>query len=127
MVDVRRGFRLIYVSLLMIADKAKSHYDKQGYVIVPGLIPAELDRPVREATERVITRTRSGKWPHRRTVGKQFPPFDNHSPESWGVQHLMHPDLGEPIFAGWYTSKPLVQMICSLLNCDESKLQCQVR
>ena len=107
----------------MIADIIKSLYDKQGYVIVPSLIPTELDKPVLEATERAIARTRSGEWPHRRTVGKQFPPFDNANPDSWGVQHLMHPDLGEPIFAEWYTSGPLVQTICRLLDCDEDKLQ----
>lgn len=107
----------------MIVDNIKSLYDEQGYVIVPGLIPAELDKPVREATERVIARTRSGEWPHRRTVGKQFPPYDNNNPDSWGVQHLMHPDLGEPIFAEWYTSGLLVQTVCSLLDCDEHGLQ----
>lgn len=107
----------------MIAGDIKSLYDKQGYVIVPSLIPAELEKPLREATERVITRTRSGEWPHRRTVGKQFPPFNNSNPDSWGVQHLMHPDLGEAIFAEWYTSVPLVQTICRLLDCDEDKLQ----
>ena len=107
----------------MAADNIKSLYDKRGYVIVPGLIPTELDKPLREATGRVITRTRSGQWPHRRTVGKQFPPFDNNNPDSWGVQHLMHPDLGEPIFAEWYTSGPLVQTICRLLDCNEDRLQ----
>lgn len=107
----------------MIADGIKSLYDKQGYVIVPGLIPTELDEPLRGAAERVIARTRSGEWPHRRTVGKQFPPFDNDNPDSWGVQHLMHPNLEEPVFVEWYTSGPLVQTVCRLLNCDEDKLQ----
>ena len=107
----------------MIADDTKSVYDKQGYLIVPGLIPPDLEELVREATERVIAKTRAGEWPHRRTVGKQFPPFDNSNPDSWGVQHLMHPDLGEPIFAEWYTSGPLIQTICGLLDCDEDNLQ----
>ena len=107
----------------MIADGIKSLYDKQGYVIVPGLIPTELDEPLRGAAGRVIARTRSGEWPHRRTVGKQFPPFDNDNPDSWGVQHLMHPNLEEPVFVEWYTSGPLVQTVCRLLNCDEDKLQ----
>jgi len=108
---------------MMITDDIKSLYDKKGYVIVPGLIPAELDTPLREATERVISKTRSGEWSHRRTVGKQFPPFDNNNPDSWGVQHLMHPDLGEPIFAEWYNSEALIQAICRLLDCGEDKLQ----
>ena len=107
----------------MIAEDIKSLFDKQGYVIVHDLTPTDLDRPIREATERVIAKTRSGEWPHRRTVGKQFPPYNNDSPDSWGVQHLMHPDLGEPIFAEWYTSDPLIQTVCRLLDCDEDKLQ----
>ena len=107
----------------MIADDIKSLYDKQGYVIVPSLIPTELDTPLREATERAISKTRSGEWPHRRTVGKQFPPYNDNNPDSWGVQHLMHPDLGEPIFAEWYTSEALVRTICRLLDCSEGKLQ----
>lgn len=110
----------------MITDDIKSLYDKQGYVIVPGLIPAEFDTPLREATGRVISKTRSGGWSHRRTVGKQFPPFDNNNPDSWGVQHLMHPDLGEPIFAEWYNSEALVQAICRLLDCGEDKLQMEL-
>ena len=107
----------------MIASDIKLLYDERGYVIVPGLIPTELDTPLREATERVISKTRLGEWPHRRTVGKQFPPFDNNNPDSWGVQHLMHPDLGEPVFAEWYASEALVQTICELLDCKEDKLQ----
>lgn len=106
-----------------MADDIKSLYDKQGYVVIPGLIPTDLDRPLREAAERVIAKTRSGAWLHRRTVGKQFPPFDDPNPDSWGVQHLMHPDLGEPIFAEWYTSGPLAQTICGLLDCEEDELQ----
>jgi hypothetical protein len=105
----------------MIADDIESLYDKQGYVIVPGLIPTGLHTQLREAAERVIAKTRSGQWPHRRTVGKQFPPYDNSNPDSWGVQHLMHPDLGEPAFAEWYTSE--VQTVCRLLSCGEDKLQ----
>jgi hypothetical protein len=107
----------------MIADDIESLYDKQGYVIVPGLIPPGLHAQLREAAERVIAKTRSGQWLHRRTVGKQFPPYDNNNPDSWGVQHLMHPDLGEPIFAEWYTSEVLVRTVCRLLNCGEDKLQ----
>ena len=78
----------------MIADDAKSPYDKQGYVTIPGLIPTGLDRPLREAAKRVIASTGLGEWPRRRMVGKQFPPFDNDNPDLWGVQHLVHPDQG---------------------------------
>ena len=107
----------------MIAGDIKTVYDKEGYVIVPELIPAELDTPLREATERAISKTGSGESPHRRTVGTQLPPFNNDSPDSWGVQYLMHPDLGEPIFSEWYISEAPVRTICKLLDCGEGKLQ----
>jgi hypothetical protein len=101
----------------------KTLFDEQGYVIVPGLIPEEQLPRLKEACDRVISRTREGKWPYRRTVGKQFPPFDENSPDSWGVQHIMHPDLGEPAFASWYTSDRLLDIVQTLLECDEEKLQ----
>ena len=101
----------------------KPLYDKQGYVVIPGLIPAGLLDNLEDAAERVIERTRNGQWPHRRTVGRQFPPFDNDHPDSWGVQHVMHPDLNEPIFAGWYTSDDLTKVATELLDCQEDELQ----
>jgi hypothetical protein len=40
---------------------------------------------------------------YRRLVGTQFPPW-NEGTDVWGVQHMMHPDLNEPVFAEWYGS-----------------------
>ncbi|KIJ67228.1 hypothetical protein HYDPIDRAFT_84682 [Hydnomerulius pinastri MD-312] len=101
-----------------MTDSIKAKYDEQGYVIIPGLIPPEDFKSLEEACERVVSKTRSGAWPHRRTVGKQFPPFDNDNPDSWGVQHIMHPDLNEPVFAKWYTSSGLLNVAKELLNCE---------
>lgn len=104
-------------------DNLKERYDKDGFVIVRGLVsPTEMLR-LREASERVVTRTRSGDWPHRRVVGKQFPPFGDANPDSWGVQHLMHPGLHEPVFAEWYTSDTLIDVIKGLMTCKEDDLQ----
>ncbi|KAI6108697.1 hypothetical protein EDD16DRAFT_1618420 [Pisolithus croceorrhizus] len=104
----------------------KEMYDEQGYVIVPGLVTPEHFTSLRKACERVITKTRSGVWPHRRTVGRQFPPYGNDNPDSWGVQHVMHPDLGEPIFAEWYTSEGLLAAAMELLQCKEDELQMEL-
>lgn len=35
----------------------------------------------------------------------------------------MHPDMGEPAFARWYTSDPLIGAVKGLLDCDEDELQ----
>jgi len=101
----------------------KETYDREGYVIVPGLIPNSELSALKEATDRVVRLTRSGKWPYRRTVGKQFPPFNAESPDSWGIQHVMHPELGEPEFVRWYTSDEVANTAKELLDCDEEDLQ----
>ncbi|KAK4044328.1 hypothetical protein C8A01DRAFT_42989 [Parachaetomium inaequale] len=69
----------------------------QGYVILPSLLtPAEL-AALRAAAANLTATARTGAWPHVRTVGKQFPPWDASLVPSqagiWGVQHLLHPDL----------------------------------
>lgn len=101
----------------------KEFYDSEGYIIVPGLIlPEDLGR-LKNAAAHVIQLTRDGNWSHRRTVGKQFPPFNADSPDSWGVQHVMHPELGAPEFVRWYTSDALVAVAKELLACSEDDLQ----
>jgi hypothetical protein len=54
-----------------------------------------------------------------------FPPYGDEDADSWGVQHVMHPDLGQPagIFAKWYTSNSLIDIVKSLLGCQENELQ----
>ena len=100
----------------------KATYDAQGYVLVPSLIPPPLLPDLRAAADRITAQARAGTWPHRRTVGKQFPPFDD-GPDAWGVQHVMHPALGEPVFAQWYTSAPVRTAAAALLGCAPDALQ----
>ncbi len=107
----------------MTPSSYKQLYDEQGFVIIPSLIPADSFRDLTAAAERAINRTRSGTWSQRRTVGRQFPPFDDDHPDSWGVQHIMHPDLAEPSFAQWYTSNSLIAVAKDLLICEEEELQ----
>lgn len=106
-----------------INNTNKTIYDDQGFVVVPGLIPPEHWSELEAACQRVIQKTRDGTWPHRRTVGRQFPPFNNDNPDSWGVQHLMHPQLSEPVFGRWYTSDKLLEVVKELLDCRDDELQ----
>lgn len=101
----------------------KREYDEQGYVIVPNLIQPEDWHGLESAAQRAIKRTREGLWPHRRTIGSQFPPYDSKHPDSWGVQHLMHPDLQESAFVKWYASPRFVGAAKELLVCEENELQ----
>ncbi|GJE93606.1 hypothetical protein PsYK624_097660 [Phanerochaete sordida] len=105
----------------------KSLYDTQGFVVIPDLIPPAQFPELFAAAERATARTREGAWPHRRTVGRQFPPFDESgTPDVWGVQHIMHPALGERAFAEWYTSDALLRTACELMGCGKKELQMEL-
>ncbi|CAE6398762.1 unnamed protein product [Rhizoctonia solani] len=112
-----------YKPLPILSQAQKDAYDRDGYVFVPGLIDESQFPSLREACDRVVAKTRAGEWPHRRIVGKQFPPFIGDEPDSWGVQHIMHPDLQEPTFVRWYGSERLVGAATSLLGCQEEDVQ----
>lgn len=106
-----------------VTPNLKQVYDDQGFVVVPSLVEGGIFEELKGASERVVDLTRAGRWPHRRTVGRQFPPYGDDHPDSWGVQHVMHPDLGEPVFSKWYTSNTLVAAVQALLGCKEHELQ----
>jgi hypothetical protein len=55
-------------------------------------------------------------------VGTQFPPWTEGT-DVWGVQHLMHPALQEPVFAEWYGSSDVQQAVCQLLGIKPEELQ----
>lgn len=110
----------------MINSTIKTVYDDQGFVVVPGLIPPQNWAELEAACQRTVQKVRDGTWPHRRTVGRQFPPFHNDNPDSWGVQHIMHPQLSEPAFGQWYTSDKLLEVVKELLDCKDHELQLEL-
>jgi len=99
--------------------------EEDGFVVVDGLVPFDLLESLRAACDRVIEKARSGTWIERRTVGKQFPPWPrDHDPRAiWAVQHVMHPQLAEPIFAQWYGSAKLIQTVAEILQVQPNQLQ----
>lgn len=111
----------------IMTQPIKETFDAQGFVILPNLIPSDLRVELEQASENVISKTRSGAWQHRRVVGKQFPPYGNDGVDSWGVQHVMHPGLGEPAFANWYSSHELREAVKELLGCSDDDLQMGMR
>lgn len=109
--------------MTMTTSTLRDKLNAQGYVVVPDLIPSHLLEPLEEACRRTISKTRRGDWPYRRLVGKQFPPFEGDETDCWGVQHLMHPDLNEPVFAQWYGSEVVRRACAELLGCGLNDLQ----
>ncbi|KAI9455672.1 hypothetical protein BJY52DRAFT_1121710 [Lactarius psammicola] len=103
----------------------KEHYDIHGYVIVQGLVTPSEHADLLSATERAAARTRSGSWTYARVVGKQFPPYGA-GDDVWGVQHAMHPLLGEPAFAQWYAGDAVRGAAKTLLGCQDDHLQMEL-
>ncbi|KAI9197103.1 uncharacterized protein BJ171DRAFT_446542 [Polychytrium aggregatum] len=102
--------------------------ETKGYVIIDNLIPEDLFNSLVEAADRVIAKGRNSEWRERRTVGKQFPPWpkDEAIYDIWAIQHVMHPDLGEPVFAQYYASEPMLKTITELLEVPRDQLQLEL-
>jgi ectoine hydroxylase-related dioxygenase (phytanoyl-CoA dioxygenase family) len=82
-------------------------FTNNGYVVVEGAVEPHLLEPLRAAAARVTGKTRSGEWPHNGDAGDG---------DIWGVNHLLHPDLSEPVFAQWLASDPVLDIAAQLLS-----------
>ncbi|RYO90357.1 hypothetical protein DL762_002687 [Monosporascus cannonballus] len=74
----------------------RNHLDADGFVVIRNILTPEQVSSLRAAAERTTALARSGGWPHVRTVGKQFPPWDAAEAAEkgiWGVQGLNDPAL----------------------------------
>ncbi|KAK4172496.1 putative nicotinamide N-methyltransferase [Triangularia setosa] len=109
----------------MLEQSVLPHLRTHGFVIVPSfLTPLELSA-LRAASSALISLSAEGKWPHVRTTGKQFPPWDPslvpYSAGIWGVQHLLHPSLPLPpdhrnAFVKLYFSPKLLALSRGILS-----------
>jgi hypothetical protein len=95
---------------------------RDGYVVIPSLLPAHRLSPLRNASAHLAALSRSAQWPHIRTVPKQFPPWPSSPPPYteggiWGVQHLLHPSCpGRAEFARLYFSDEVLDPVKELLG-----------
>ncbi|KAK2803367.1 hypothetical protein FQN50_007026 [Emmonsiellopsis sp. PD_5] len=95
---------------------------RDGYVIIPNLLTDPQLTTLRTAAAHAATLGRTGKWPHIRTVPKQFPPWPSTPPPAstggiWGVQHLLHPEMpGRNDFANLYFSPAVLAIVEELVG-----------
>ncbi|PGG98400.1 hypothetical protein GX51_06813 [Blastomyces parvus] len=95
---------------------------RDGYVVIPNLLPPSQLTALRAAASHASDLGRTGKWPHIRTVPKQFPPWPSTPPPAseggiWGVQHLMHPAMpGRDEFAKLYFSPRVLAIVEELVG-----------
>lgn len=101
-----------------------SKLEKDGFVVVKAIVDGEKLQALRESSAEATALAREGGWPHVRTVGKQFPPWDPTVENGiWGVQHLMNPELpGNDIFTSLYFSEEILGIVRELLQCSDDQL-----
>ena len=107
-----------------MAKQQKDNLLSHGYVIVPSKLSSTEINDLRRACEQVKLLAVTGRWPHIRTLPKQFPPWTSDiSKGIWGVQHLMHPDLpNHHLFAQSYFSDTIIEYVQDLLSCSVEEL-----
>src|SRR5947209_7346647 len=98
----------------MLSSAQLQQFQDEGYVVVDEAIEPEMLAPLRAATARVTEHTRAGAWPHKRRAGEE---------DIWGVSHLLHPELAEPIFADYMASPPVLEVAADLLGTPRLRLE----
>ncbi|KAJ9133424.1 Phytanoyl-CoA dioxygenase [Pleurostoma richardsiae] len=102
--------------------------NRDGFVVIPNAITPEQVEKLREVCQTCTALARAGKWPHVRTLPKQFPPWPASGPNPaaqgiWGVQGVMHPDMpGHGEFVRMYFSDAVVGPTRELLQCSDDEL-----
>ncbi len=92
-------------------------------MVVPSMLSTAELETLRDAAARTTALARAGRWPHIRTVGKQFPPWPSTAGDGgiWGVQHLLHPDLPDShVFLASYFSDGVMGVARELLRCADA-------
>jgi Phytanoyl-CoA dioxygenase (PhyH) len=102
---------------------------KDGYVIIPALLPPNDLTRLREAARRTTDLARRGTWPYVRTLPRQVPPWPTSTPSSppkdgiWGVQGLLNPSLPDhEVFTKNYFSSTILDVVKELLQCGNGDL-----
>ncbi|KAH8665797.1 phytanoyl-CoA dioxygenase [Tricladium varicosporioides] len=102
---------------------------RDGFVLIPSILTPDQLEALREAAQETTKLAREGKWPHVRTLPKQFPPWiipEGENPAKngiWGVQFLMHPSLpNSKKFIPSYFNDKVIDVIKELLTCEDEDL-----
>lgn len=141
-----QGISSIHISpfttgIASMASSLLSSLERDGFVVIPSILSPEELSLLRNASSDTISLARSGKWPHVRTLPKQFPPWGpnpfastspspndtsdtslNGNPKAsapgiWGIQHLLSPSLpSSPTFTKSYFSPAVLGTAKDLLS-----------
>ncbi|MBT5874741.1 MAG: hypothetical protein HOH43_15090 [Candidatus Latescibacteria bacterium] len=91
----------------MLTSDQIEQYELYGFLIIDDAVALNLVEPLRQASNRLVTKTREGTWPHKRDAGDG---------DIWGVGHLLHPDVCETVFAEYIASSMVIDVVADLLS-----------
>ena len=110
----------------MTSPSLLDRLNRDGFVVIPSAITPEQLATLREAAQSTTSLARAGKWPHVRTLPKQFPPWPTPATTEegiWGVQGMLHPDLpAHETFTRFYFSDAVIGPTRELLRCEDADL-----
>ena len=94
----------------MLTDTQKEFYETQGYFITEDAVDPDMFEPLLEATRRVKQKVRAGEvdvFTHWMAPG-----------EPWAIRGLFAPEMGEPIFAEYLMSDPVMGYVEPFLGSE---------
>lgn len=112
----------------MTADTLLGRLNRDGFVVIPSALPPDQVTKLRDAAESTTAYARAGKWPHVRTLPKQFPPWPANGPNPaaegiWGVQGILHPDMPHrELYTALYFSDTVIGPTRELLQSGDDEL-----
>ncbi|KAL2208217.1 hypothetical protein CC79DRAFT_1342522 [Sarocladium strictum] len=100
--------------------------DEDGFYVLHQAVSSAKTLRLQAVAEAVEKRARTGIWPHVRTVGKQFPPWNASDAAEhgiWGIQHLMNPKCPfNEEYTEMYFSDVLLDPAKALMGCEDDEL-----
>ncbi|MGA1197773.1 MAG: phytanoyl-CoA dioxygenase family protein [Candidatus Latescibacterota bacterium] len=87
----------------MFTEEHRRLYERDGFFVVDDAVDPNMFEPLLEATIRTKKRVRAGEvdqFTHRAPDG-----------EPWAIRGLFAPELGEPLFAKYLMSEPVMQYV----------------
>ena len=109
---------------MAVGNNLHDSLSKNGYVIIPSFLDPESVQHLRKTARSTIKFAQDGKWPHLRTMPRQFPPWSSDpSAGIWGIQHLLHPDLPDSdVYASSYFNDTVIDAVKQIIQCPEDEL-----
>jgi hypothetical protein len=108
----------------MLSKEQLQEYCELGFTVVDQGCPPDMLELLRDATARVIAKSRALEWPNPRWCrGQDGEPIEGRpNPDDiWGASYLLHPTLAEPVFLQYMASPHVLDVVGDILLLPQSE------